>query len=72
MQISTLEKPRYTLSPILMSGEVRVTVDAIENLLVSTTLEDYVKLLAQIDKYWQKQFCDPITVLTPDGGTVML
>ncbi len=55
-----------------MSGEVRVTVDAIENLLVSTTLEDYVKLLAQIDKYWQKQFCDPITVLTPDGGTVML
>lgn len=33
---------------------------------------DYVKLVAQIDKYWQKLFCDPITVYTPDGGTVML
>ena len=33
---------------------------------------DYVKLVAQIDKYWQKLFCDPITVLTPDGGTVIL
>ncbi len=33
---------------------------------------DYVKLVAQIDKYWHKLFCDPITVLTPDGGTVIL
>ncbi len=29
---------------------------------------DYVKLVAQIDKYWQKLFCDPITVYSPDGG----
>jgi len=33
---------------------------------------DYVKLIAQIDRYWQKLFCDPIKVYTPDGGTVML
>ena len=34
---------------------------------------DYVKLVAQIDKYWQKLFCDPITVYSPDGGgTLML
>jgi hypothetical protein len=33
---------------------------------------NYVKLVAQIDKYWQKLFCDPITVNTPDGGTIRL
>jgi hypothetical protein len=33
---------------------------------------EYIKLVAQIDKYWQKLFCDPISVYTPDGGSVML
>jgi hypothetical protein len=28
--------------------------------------------VAQIDKYWQKLFCDPITVDTPDGGAIRL
>jgi len=32
---------------------------------------DYVKLVAQIDKYWQKLFCDPIKVYTSDGGAIM-
>lgn len=32
---------------------------------------DYVKLMAQIDKYWQKLFCDPIKVYTSDGGAIM-
>jgi hypothetical protein len=32
---------------------------------------DYVKLVAQIDKYWQKLFCDPIKVYTSDGGSIM-
>ena len=29
--------------------------------------DDYLKMIAQIDKYWDKLFADPITVLTPDG-----
>ena len=28
---------------------------------------DYLKMIAQIDKYWKKLFADPITVKTPDG-----
>ena len=27
----------------------------------------YVKMLAQIDKYWTKLFADPLIVETPDG-----
>jgi len=29
----------------------------------------YQKLIAQIDKYWKKLFCDPIKVSTPQGDT---
>jgi hypothetical protein len=29
--------------------------------------EEYQKMRAQIDKYWEKLFADPITVDTPDG-----
>ena len=29
--------------------------------------EDYQKVIAQIDKYWEMLFCDPIIVNTPQG-----
>lgn len=29
--------------------------------------DDYLKMIAQIDKYWEKLFADPITVQTPEG-----
>lgn len=29
--------------------------------------ETYVKMIEQLDKYWEKLFCDPITVVTPEG-----
>ena len=28
---------------------------------------DHLKMIAQIDKYWEKLFADPITVQTPEG-----
>ena len=41
-----------------------------ERVVNDTTLsskDDYRKMIAQIDKYWDKLFADPITVLTPTG-----
>ena len=32
---------------------------------------DYLKMIAQIDKYWEKLFADPITVQTPWGPIVI-
>lgn len=32
-----------------------------------TANNDYLKMIAQIDKYWEKLFADPITVQTPWG-----
>ena len=34
---------------------------------ILTANNDYLKMIVQIDKYWEKLFADPITVQTPSG-----
>jgi hypothetical protein len=34
--------------------------------------KDYQKLIDQIDKYWDKLFCDPISISSPDGDSYIL
>ena len=53
--MSTIESAVKALRQRIMSDD-RLTAN-----------NDYLKMVAQIDKYWEKLFADPITVQTPCG-----